>query len=364
MITSPRRSLAQPSRHPPFRVHPASGSIDRTCISRLDPGRVPSSGTAAVSMRSKRAGRGNVPRPSNQGRGSLTRHGQSRSPRGDLRPGLRRTTGQGGYDRQPARGRHAADRERRPGMRPRAAVRGRRLQREYPGPPGPRAAPGPGRRRGHRPPLHARPGSALTQICLSGPDPRGTHPLRRRGRLPAQPRRPWPRGGPAAPGPGHDRRIRARQDHGALPQGQATRRPPRLGQRAQRRALRLSLRRQARGGRRGALSGPGRRGPGRAEDLRVGRPGAVLDRRGVPTPPARRRPHADRQTGLGPRDGLVDPQEPRLQGDGGVRQDALGRVQAPAPPPPARPPRAAQAAGLTGRYILGRIKSSSKSPGW
>ena len=32
------------------------------------------------------------------------------------------------------------------------------------------------------------------------------------------------------------------------------------------------------GGRRGTLSGRGRRGPGRAEDLRVGRPGTMLDR--------------------------------------------------------------------------------------
>ena len=92
--------------------------------------------------------------------------------------------------------------------------------------------------------------------------------------------------------------------------------------------------------------------------------GAVLDRRGVPAPPARRRLHPDREAGLGPLGGLGDPQEPRLQGDGGVRQDPLGRVQAAAPPPPARPPRAAPAAGLTGRYILGRIKSSSMSPVW
>ena len=42
--------------------------------------------------------------------------------------------------------------------------------------------------------------------------------------------------------------------------------------------LRLSLRRQARSWRRGALSGPGRRGSGRAEDLRVGRSGTMLDR--------------------------------------------------------------------------------------
>ena len=42
--------------------------------------------------------------------------------------------------------------------------------------------------------------------------------------------------------------------------------------------LRLPLRQQARGRRRGALSGRGRRGPGRAADLRVGRPGTMLDR--------------------------------------------------------------------------------------
>src|SRR5512135_965745 len=126
--------------------------------------------------------------------------------------------------------------------------------------------------------LHARPRPTLAQIYLSGPDPRRADPVRRRGRVPAQPRRPRPRAGPAAPGPGHDRRVRARQDHGALPKGQAARRTPRLGQRAQRRALWLPLRRQARGRRRGTLSGLGRRGPGRAEDLRVGRPGAVLHR--------------------------------------------------------------------------------------
>ena len=42
-------------------------------------------------------------------------------------------------------------------------------------------------------------------------------------------------------------------------------------------------------GRRGALSGRGRRGPSRAKDLRVGRPGAMLDRRGLPPPETRTR---------------------------------------------------------------------------
>ena len=63
-----------------------------------------------------------------------------------------------------------------------------------------------------------------------------------------------------------------------LSPGEAVRRPPRLSQRAQRRTLRLPLRQQARGRRRGALSGRGRRGPSRAEDLRVGRSGTMLDR--------------------------------------------------------------------------------------
>ena len=107
MITSPRRSAAQPSRHPPFRVHSASGSIDRACISGLDPGRLPPPGTAAISTRST-TGRRDDPGSPIQGRGSLTSHDQSRSPCGDLRPGLRGTTGQGGHDRQPARGGHAA----------------------------------------------------------------------------------------------------------------------------------------------------------------------------------------------------------------------------------------------------------------
>src|SRR5436305_1108333 len=39
--------------------------------------------------------------------------------------------------------------------------------------------------------------------------------------------------------------------------------------------------------------------------------------------PARPYPDADWQIGLGSRDGLVDPQEPCLQGDRGLRQDAL-----------------------------------------
>ena len=64
----------------------------------------------------------------------------------------------------------------------------------------------------------------------------------------------------------------------ALSPGEAVRRPPRLSQRAQRRHLRLPLRQQARGRRRGALSGRDRRGPSRAEDLRVGRSGTMLDR--------------------------------------------------------------------------------------
>ena len=60
----------------------------------------------------------------------------------------------------------------------------------------------------------------------------------------------------------------------------------------------------------------------------------------------------------------ADSQEPCLQGDGGFRQDARGRAQATASPPSARPPRAAQASGLTGRYIFRRIKSSLMSPDW
>ena len=53
----------------------------------------------------------------------------------------------------------------------------------------------------------------------------------------------------------------------------------------------------------------------------------------------------------------ADPEEPRLQGDGGLRQDARGRTQATAPPAAARPPRAAQASGLTGRYSFRRSNS-------
>ena len=51
---------------------------------------------------------------------------------------------------------------------------------------------------------------ASPQVCLSGVARRGIAAARRRGRLPQSPHRPLPRGGPAASGPGHDRRIRAR----------------------------------------------------------------------------------------------------------------------------------------------------------
>ena len=44
----------------------------------------------------------NDPESPIQGRGSLTSHAQSRSPCGDLCPGLRGPTGQGRHDRQPA----------------------------------------------------------------------------------------------------------------------------------------------------------------------------------------------------------------------------------------------------------------------
>lgn len=92
-----------------------------------------------------------------------------------------------------------------------------------------------------------------------------------------------------------------------------------------------------------------------AEEARVvrkvfemGRPGTVLDRRSLPTAPTRRHPHTDGQIGLGSLDGLADAQEPRLQGDGGLRQDAFGRVQAAASPAAAWSSRAAQASGLAG----------------
>ena len=153
------------------------------------------------------------------------------------------------------------------------------VQRDIADPPGARATPGPGRRRGHRSPLRPRSGSVFTQICISGFDRRRTRPLRRRGRLPLQsPRAADPEENLSAPGPGHDRRVRAGQDHGAQPPRQAARRPPRFGQRAQRRAptdivTSASTRAMAR---HGIRSWP--RGSGGPEDLRVGRPGTMLDR--------------------------------------------------------------------------------------
>jgi hypothetical protein len=40
----------QPSRHPSFRVQPASESVDRACIPGLDPGRLSPPGTAAIAI--------------------------------------------------------------------------------------------------------------------------------------------------------------------------------------------------------------------------------------------------------------------------------------------------------------------------
>ena len=48
MITIFTEVHTQPSRHPPFRVHTASESVDRACIPGLDPGRLPPPGTAAI----------------------------------------------------------------------------------------------------------------------------------------------------------------------------------------------------------------------------------------------------------------------------------------------------------------------------
>ena len=64
-------------------------------------------------------------------------------------------------------------------------------------------------------------------------------------------------------------------------------------------------------------------------------------------------PHPDGPAGLGPRDDPCDPQEPGVQGDRGVRQDAGGAVQAAAAPAAARQAGIPQEADDPGRHAGG-----------
>ena len=109
MITSPRR----PTLSPPVTRHFEFTRLQDQSIALAYQALIPvvsrPPGTAAISTRRQRPAT-TTPRSPIQGRGSLTSHDQSRSPRGDLCPGLRRTAGQGGHDRQPARGGRAANR--------------------------------------------------------------------------------------------------------------------------------------------------------------------------------------------------------------------------------------------------------------
>src|SRR5215207_1202464 len=94
----------------------------------------------------------------------------------------------------------------------------------------------------------------------------------------------------------------------------------RRGQRAVGRTLWVSLCREARW-RGGPLRDPGGRGSDRAADLCVDRPRAHQPRRGVPASPAGGHPDPQRQAGLGSVHRVGHSPEPRLCGNGGLRQD-------------------------------------------
>ena len=189
--------------------------------------------------------------------------------------------------------------------------------------------------------------------------------MRRRSRLPAQSRRPRAGGEPAAAGPGHDRRVRACQDHGALPPGQAARRTARLGQRAQpvRPTATITSASTRAAARRVIKSWPkrlescGRSSSGSARnDAPSVRCADACNATASLRGPANR-PGTARWSGR-------DAQEPCLQGDGGLRQDALrassnrsGSAHSAAAP-------SSPGVRSHGSIHHRKIKSSSKSPGW
>ena len=210
------------------------------------------------------------------------------------------------------------------------------------------------------------PGSSLTQICISSVDSRRTHSVRCRGHLSAQPHRPRSRGGPAASGPRHDRRIQACQDHGALPKGQATRCTP--GARSTCSAAHAPY------GYR--YVGKHSEGEGEAryqvvaEEARVvrkifawGRPGTVLHRRSVPTAPTLTasprgtgKPAWDRSTIW------LMLKNPAYKGTAAFSKTRAGELKPRSAPASARPSRnSSRAAGLTDRYITVRPNSHSSS---
>ena len=106
-----------------------------------------------------------------------------------------------------------------------------------------------------------------------------------------------------------------------------------------------------------------RRGPSGPEDLRVGRPGPMFDRRGLPSPAEGGYSYTDGQGGLGPCRWFGSMlKNPAYKGDGGLRQDAIGAVKAPAAPAAAGSPRATEEAGLTESIQRSKIRSSSMVP--
>jgi hypothetical protein len=84
-------------------------------------------------------------------------------------------------------------------------------------------------------------------------------------------------------------------------------------------SLWVPLHQQARRRWRGTLSSRGQSGASGPENLQVGWSGAMFDRGGPTALVAGGHPHADRKSGLGPRNDLGDPQEPRVQGNCQIR---------------------------------------------
>ena len=163
-------------------------------------------------------------------------------------------------------------------------------------------------------------GSTEPKICASNSPHRGV--CSRRSRDPVRPIAPCDDSGGSvvAPVPGHDRGIRAGSDSRALTPRQATSRPARTGQRAQRSAIRLSLRAQDRSISR-LLRGRRKPGSHRPHGLRaLHRTGPEHRRHYAPSQRAADS-HLQRARPLGAIDTVGHAAQSRLQGCRLFRQD-------------------------------------------
>ena len=147
----------------------------------------------------------------------------------------------------------------------------------------------------------------------------------------SKPERPWRRrwterrGRVARAGAGYDRRIRARQDHGALPSRKTPQGTKRSCQPVVRRTVWLSVHTPD-GQRAGALSGAPARSQGRAIDLFLARRGAGLDWRNHAAATSAGCADQDREGSLGSLGGVGDLAQPCIRGAGGLWQDGIGRT--------------------------------------